>query len=308
MLFETIITRIKNINTFVELSEYITSDVLYKQVDTFLKSINSQVNPKNILTSFLLKYEIDNDLYQPYNDSDNILNITEEIAKLHAALVGNIPPHVLCEIIINFVQKFKIWKEIDKKHIITNLKRDYMILKIKYEKEDNTSIRESMLLLINNYKNKLLKLVTEEEFNEIEQDCVNKSSPRSLKTFMKNSYHKYLTDNLKENNIEVVTQNLTELREYILLCTKDKALIEEMVDILYIEYLSDEELFKFLYNYCNFLLRLTAVPADIKLIKSVKKTLDNNVSLDTEMYKFIPEVLNLLFELMDVLIMEKNDY
>ena len=66
---------------------------------------------QNILTSFLLKYEIDNDLYQPYNDSDNILNITEEIAKLHAALVGNIPPHVLCEIIINFVQKFKIWKE-----------------------------------------------------------------------------------------------------------------------------------------------------------------------------------------------------
>ena len=124
---------------------------------------------------------------------------------------------------------------------------------------------------------------------------------------MKESYHRYLIHNLKENNIEVVTENLTELREYILVCTNDQSLLEEMVDVLYIEYLSDEELFKFLYNYCNFLLRIVLEPDDISLIKSIKKKLDNNVSLDVEMYKFIPDILNRLFDLMDVLIVEKNE-
>lgn len=308
MLFETIINKIKDIKNFSELSEYITSDFLYKKVEEFLKKKGLHINPKMILASFLLKYEIENNLYYPYNDSQKIFNIAEEICKLHDSLIKYLPPHELNNIINEYIKKFKIWKEADKKKIIADLKEDYISLIKRYNDEKNTTIRGSMLLLIDSYKSKLLKLITEEEFNKIEEECLKKRSPQTLKNFMRESYHNYLTLNLKENNIEVVTQNLTELREYILVCTKDTSLIKEMIDVLYIEYLSDEELFKFLYNYCNFLLRITSEPNDVSLIKSIKKKLDNNVSLDTEMYKFIPDILSILFDLMDVLIVEKSDY
>lgn len=307
MLFETIINKIKYIKNFSELSEYITSDFLYKKVEEFLKKLGSHINPKMILASFLLKYEIENNLYYPYNESQKVFNIAEEICKLHDSLIKDLSPSVINEIINVYVQKFKIWKEADKKKILNDLKEDYIILKKRYNNEKNITIRGSILLLIDSYKFKLLKLITEKEFNKIEEECLKKRSPQTLKNFMKESYHNYLTNNLKENNIEVVTQNLTELREYILVCTKDLSLIEEMVNVLYIEYLSDEELFKFLYNYCNFLLRITSEPNDVSLIKSIKKTLDKKVSLDTDMYKFIPDILNILFDLMDVLIVEKSD-
>jgi len=308
MLFETIINKIKNINNFSELSEYITSDFLYKKVEEFLKNIGSYKNPKMILASFILKYEIENNLYYPYNDSQKIFNISEEISKLHDSLTNKLPPNELNNIIDNYIKKFKLWKEADKKKIINDLKEDYITLKKRYNNESGSTIRGSILLLLDSYKVKLLKLITEEEFIKIEEECLKNSNPLTLKNFMKESYHNYLTMNLKENNIEVVTINLIELREYILSCTSDKSLLDEMIDVLYIEYLSDEELFKFLYNYCNFLLRITSEPDDVNLINSIKRKLDNNVSLDTEMYKFIPDILNILFDLMDVLIVEKNDY
>lgn len=307
MLFEIIINKIKDIKNFSELSEYITSETLYKKVDEFLKNIGSHVNPKLILASFLLKYEIENNLYYPYNDSQNVFNITEEICKLHTSLIKNMPPNVLNDIVDEYIKKFKIWKEADKKKIVNDLKQDYIALKKQYNDDKNINIQGNLLLLIDSYKVKLLKLITQEEFNKLDDDCLKNHNPQSLKSFMKESYHRYLIHNLKENNIEVVTENLTELREYILVCTNDQSLLEEMVDVLYIEYLSDEELFKFLYNYCNFLLRIVLEPDDISLIKSIKKKLDNNVSLDVEMYKFIPDILNRLFDLMDVLIVEKNE-
>jgi len=46
MLFETIINKIKDIKSFQELSEYITSDFLYNRVEEFLKKIKLLINPK----------------------------------------------------------------------------------------------------------------------------------------------------------------------------------------------------------------------------------------------------------------------
>lgn len=327
MLFETIINKIKDMKNFEELSEYITSKFLYNRVEEYLKEIKLELNPKILLASFILKYEIDNNLYYPYNYSDNVVNILNEINILHDALQQNYPPQQISEIILNYVKCFKVWKDEDKKKIIHELKEDYKALKVRYNNEKNELICTSLLLIIASYKEKLLKLISEEEFNNFEKLCNEKieedkgkkeneemtsltyhNSIETFKNQMKKSYEKYLINNLKDNNFEVVTKNLVELREYILQCTVDSQLIEEINNELYIEYFSDEELYKFLYNYCNFLLRITTFPKDVEIIKEVKKDLNKNVSLDNEMYLFIPKILNTLFDIVEILIIEKNDY
>ena len=115
MLFKIIINKIKDIKNFSELSEYITSETLYKKVDEFLKNIGSHVNPKLILASFLLKYEIENNLYYPYNDSQNVFNITEEICKLHTSLIKNMPPNVLMILLMNILKNLKYGKKLIRK-------------------------------------------------------------------------------------------------------------------------------------------------------------------------------------------------
>ena len=309
MLFETIINKIKDIKSFQELSEYITSDFLYNRVEEFLKKIKLLINPKIILASFILKYEIENNLYYPY--TNNVFNIVDEINKLHDGLIQDLEPEKISEIILNYSKSFKIWKEQDKKKIINDLKEDYIVLRKRYDSEKDSIVRESILLLIDNYKLKLLKLISEEEFNELKKSYVKDDENlqiqedyiQQFKDNMKKTYNEYLISKLKDNDIEVLTRNLTELREFIMVCTKDETLLEEINDILYIEYLSDEELYKFLYNYCNLLLKIIDEESDVKSIKAVKKELDKNVSLDNEMYTFIPNILNDLFDIVELLIM-----
>ena len=308
MLFETIINKIKTLNNFEELSDYITSEFLYNRVTEYLNDINLRINPKIILASFILKYEIENNLYYPYNNTSQVFNIVDEINKLHQLLTTEgLPSNLITEGILYYIKKFNIWKDEDKKQIIETLKEDYLKLNARFKTEQNEIIKKEILLLLGNYKSKLLKLISEEDFNEFSTKCPKETF--DVKKFMKNSYNTYVTNKLKDNDFEIVTKNLVELREYILRCTTDPELIKDIIDTLYIEYLSDEELFKFIYNFCELIIRIINEDDEIKLtvIADIKKSLNKNVTLDVEMYKFIPDILDSLYNLVEEIIIEKNE-
>jgi len=309
MLFKNIRDEIIKKKTFSQAIKYITNKHTIKSVSDYLKKINcDNINAKIILSSYMIRYHSDNVLGYSKLDEDILLCSLG----LHKILESDKSNLIKKENIKEYIILYNKWKDFDIQNQVNNLISEYYVIN-KQRKNLKDDILDTELEKIQQKIKKHISLLDPDDgirlLNESEKKYEEMNPLNGFENDIRNSFRKtynnYVKKKLINNDIEVVTKNFKELRKMLLQCTTDKKIKDEIVSSLYIKYLSDEELYKFLLKVYKFILQLSDKDNG-KDIKNTIRKLKYNVSKDKEMYEFIPDIMEEAFARIEGIINKKR--
>ena len=106
--------------------------------------------------------------------------------------------------------------------------------------------------------------------------------------------------------MDIIKRALNDIRGLLLaLCENNEVKKNEIVDNLYIDYLSDEEIYSYLLKVISYTKELGDEEIRIK-IKDTERVLKFNVIKDKEMSEFLPETLDEIYCHIESLVVKKK--
>ena len=302
MLFKNIRDEIIKKKTFSQVIKYITNRQTIKNVSDYLKEINcNNINAKVILSSYIIRYHNDTVLSDSKLDEDILLCSVG----LHKILESDKSNLIKNKNIKEYIILYNKWKDFDIQNQVNDLISEFYLINKKKKNLKDDDLKIISEIELERIQQKIKKHISlldpdggikllEESADKYEQINPLNGFENDIRDSFRKTYNNYVRKKLINNDIEVVTKNFKELRGMLLLCVTDEKKKDEIVDSLYIEYLSDEELYKFLLKVYEYILQFS----NERDIKDVKKTITNlkcNVSKDKEMHEFIPEIMDEAF-------------
>ena len=309
IMFKSIHEEVLKKKTFSQLSKYIMNKNLIRRVKKYLIKINcKEVSAKIILASYLIRYQ--SKIVLSNIDIDK--ELVQRIVELHKILESDLENNIKENNIKKYKQFYKEWKEIDLKNQINMLIKDCISLEIKYIKEEDELLNIEINKLREIYRESIYKLGGQESIEKLEKEIKNIDQiidilNRDVRYTVKKAFTDYIRMKIKDNNMDVVTDNLEDLKE-MLICCVDDVNLNLKIDILNnlsIEYLSDEELYKYMLKILEYMLKISE-ESKKKDIKKLMTKLKINVIREKQMYKFVPELLNDIYVRLDELLINKT--
>tara|TARA_B100000780_G_scaffold276552_1_gene245348 strand:- start:3446 stop:4303 length:858 start_codon:yes stop_codon:yes gene_type:complete len=282
MLFKNIKDEIIK-KTFIQMKKYIADINVIADVSTKLKEIGSDPdNARIILSSYLIRYNTKKILMGSKLDAQILL----DSVRLHTILDANNSNLIKQNKIKEYVFLYNKWTKSETHRQINKLISEY-----NYANNDDQILLRDRILALDpiNGKKKLERSIVK-----------NNRISIHVRDSFRHTYNNYVRKKLINNEIEILTKNFKELRAMLLTCTIDKKLREEIINNLYIKYLSDEELYNFLLKIFKYILELSS-DSEKPDIKKEICTLKYNVSKDIEMHEFIPELMDIAFTRIEIL-------
>ena len=309
IMFKNIHEEVLKKKTFIQLSKYIMNKNLIRGVKKYLIKINcKEVSAKIILSSYLIRYQ--SKIVLSNFDIDK--ELVQKIVELHKVLESDLENNIKKNNIKKYKQFYKKWKEIDLKNQINMLIKDCISLETEYMKEEDELLNIEINKLRETYRESIYKLGGQESIEQLEKEIKNLDKildvlNRDVRSTVKKAFTDYIRMKIKDNNMDVVTDNLEDLKEMLICCVDDVniKLKIEILNNLSIEYLSDEELYKFMLKILEYMLKISE-ESKKKDIKKLMTKLKFNVIREKQMYKFVPELLNDIYIRLEELLMNKT--
>lgn len=288
------------------MAKYVTHENTVNMVDNYLNTINCVcIEAEIILESYLIRYQSENILENDKLDKKLLV----EILKLHKNLESSlIDDEELREKLLNYTKLYKKWFKMDEERIIKKMIKDYHIYE---ENKKEPDLDEDEYLSISyaqkEIKHHLFSIGGKDVLKRIKTEMPNYEEDINylIKQLEKN-YCKIIEDSILKGDMDIVKKNLKDLRGLLLiLCDKDEKMKKEVLDDLFIEYLSDESIYSYLLKVIEYVKKFADEDISIK-IKETERTLKYNVIKDKEMHEFLPGSLDNIFSHIEYIIIKKK--
>ena len=305
MVFKIIRKNIKKKKTYVQMAKYITHEKTIKMVDVYFKELNcEEISSEIILESYLIRYQSDCILDSSELDKD----LLEEIFKLHKILEDNsYPIKKLKEDMLRYSDLYNDWFKLDEDRIISKMVDDYN----KFEKQKQNLSKDdeeyiSIKLSQKEIKNHLYSIGGEEILSRLDGEINYIDEINDMMKNLEKNYCKLIRDSIIKGDMDIIKRALNDIRGLLLaLCENNEVKKNEIVDNLYIDYLSDEEIYSYLLKVISYTKELGDEEIRIK-IKDTERVLKFNVIKDKEMSEFLPETLDEIYCHIESLVVKKK--
>ena len=304
MVFKKIRENLLKKKTYHQMAKYLTHKNTIEMVAKFLDEKDSLcIDVTIILESYLIRYNAEKMLFDTELDDELLTNIL----LLHKDLENEeLSSDELNKSLIDFERVYFKWYEMDEKRVIDSLVDEYYIIDTEKNKDD---IDDEKLKILDNsqedIKNKIYSIGGDEAINKINgsiPEINNKIS--ELITKLEKSYCDKIRQSILSGDMDIVTKNLKDMRGLLLICTQDESFKSEMMDNLYIEYMSDEEIYKFIGKLLDYIGIIDNTLEEN--VKELKKELHYNIIKNNEMENFLPELIDKTYTNIEKILIKKK--
>lgn len=304
MVFKKIRENLLKKKTYHQMAKYLTHKNTIEMVAKFLDEKNSLcIDVTIILESYLIRYNAEKMLFDTELDDELLSNIL----LLHKDLENEeLSSDELNKSLIDFESIYFKWYDMDEKRVIDNLVNEYYLINIEKNKKD---IGEDKLKTLEysqeDIKKKIFSIGGDEAINKIDgnlPEINNKITELIAK--LEKSYCDKIRQSIISGDMDIVTKNLKDMRGLLLLCTQDENFKSEMMDNLYIEYMSDEEIYKYIDKLLDYVVKIDKTLDE--QVKEAKKQLQYNVIRNNEMENFLPELIDETYTYIEKILIKKR--
>ena len=304
MVFKKIRENLLKKKTYHQMAKYLTHKNTIEMVAKFLDEKNSLcIDVTIILESYLIRYNAEKMLFDTELDDELLCNIL----LLHKDLENEeLSSDELNKSLIDFESIYFKWYDMDEKRVIDSLVDEYYLINIEKNKKD---IEEDKLKTLEysqeDIKKKLFSIGGDEAINKIDgnlPEINNKITELIAK--LEKSYCDKIRQSIISGDMDIVTKNLKDMRGLLLLCTQDENFKSEMMDNLYIEYMSDEEIYKYIDKLLDYVVKIDKTLDE--QVKEAKKKLQYNVIRNNEMENFLPELIDETYTYIEKILIKKR--
>lgn len=304
MVFKKIRENLLKKKTFHQMAKYLTHKNTIEIVSKYLDEKDSLcIDVTIILESYLIRYNAEKMLFDTELDDELFSNIL----LLHKDLENTeLSSDQLNKSLIDFEHVYFKWYDMDEKRVIDSLVDEYYLIDAEKNKKE---IDEDKIKTLDHsqedIKNKLYSIGGDEAVNKLDgsiPEINNKIS--ELISKLEKSYCDKIRESILNGNMDIVTKNLKDMRGLLLLCTQDEKLKSEMMDNLYIEYMSDEEIYKYIGKLLDYINIVDQTLED--QVKECKKQLQYNVIRNDEMENFLPELIDETYTYIERILIKKR--
>ena len=304
MVFKKIRENLLKKKTYHQMAKYLTHKNTIEMVAKFLDEKNSLcIDVTIILESYLIRYNAEKMLFDTELDDELLCNIL----LLHKDLENEeLSSDELNKSLIDFESIYFKWYDMDEKRVIDNLVNEYYLINIEKNKKD---IGEDKLKTLEysqeDIKKKIFSIGGDEAINKIDGNLPEINDKiTELISKLEKSYCDKIRQSIISGDMDIVTKNLKDMRGLLLLCTQDENFKSEMMDNLYIEYMSDEEIYKYIDKLLDYVVKIDKTLDE--QVKEAKKKLQYNVIRNNEMENFLPELIDETYTYIEKILIKKR--